>query len=167
MFSYKNNRIEAVVFAFYKDGKVLIENRPNNPDHTGPKTNFFPSGKIDNEDHDHDEDYKIVALKREVSEEFEDKISFADCTYLGELEAAPVNIHFYIYLITEFQGEFPEYTIEDGKKFATLFWIDMKDQKEYFIHDTAFQICDMIRGFLIKQQKSTYSQEKDRTCNIY
>ncbi|MBT3393923.1 MAG: hypothetical protein HN411_02285 [Waddliaceae bacterium] len=119
MFSYKDNRMEAVVFVFYKDGKVLIENRPDGPDHSGPKTNFFPSGKIDKKDHDSCEDYRIVALKREVSEEFENKITFSDHQYLGELDADPVNIHFYVYLITDFKPMIATYiffsAIELGK----------------------------------------------------
>ena len=151
MFSYKNGRIEAVVFVFYKDGKFLIENRPGNPDHSGPNVYFFPSGKIDKKDHDFDEDYRIVALKREVSEELDHAISFTDYHYLGELEAEPINIHFYVYLITDFQGSMPAYALEEGEKFATLSWIDPADREKYFIHDTAFQICEWIDDFLTNQ----------------
>ena len=140
--------IEAVVFAFYKNGKVLIENRPDGPDHSGPPVNFFPSGKIEEKDHGSNEDYRIVALKREISEELNDAISFTNYNYLGELYANPINVRFYTYLITDFQGEMPSYTLEEGKKFATLFWIDMNEREKYFIHDTAFQICDMIEKAL-------------------
>ncbi|MFW9875873.1 MAG: NUDIX domain-containing protein [Candidatus Thorarchaeota archaeon] len=152
MFSYKGNYIEAVVFVFYKNGKVLIENRPSNPDHTGPKANFFPSGKIDKDDHNYDEDYRTIALKREILEEFENKIKFKDHHYLGEVKVDPIKIHFYVYLITDFKGSFPKYTIEKGEKFADLFWIDLNDKEKYFIYDSAFQICDMVGSFLSKYQ---------------
>jgi 8-oxo-dGTP pyrophosphatase MutT (NUDIX family) len=148
MFSYKDGRIEAVVFVFYKNGQVLIEKRPCKPDHTGEKAYFFPSGKIDKNDLNFEEDYKEIALKREIFEEFNNSISFEKSHYLGEVKVDKINIHFYVYLITDFQGSFPKYTIEEGEKFADLFWINMLDCKKYFIFDSAFKICNMITEFL-------------------
>jgi 8-oxo-dGTP pyrophosphatase MutT (NUDIX family) len=116
-------------------------------------TFFFPSGKIDQKDHDVDEDYKIVALKREISEEFREQISCDKFYFLGEITAEPIKIHFYVYLVTDFEGIMPKFTVEDGKKFANLVWIKPEEAKKYFIHDTAFEICNMINKFLTKKTK--------------
>lgn len=77
-YSFCDGYLEAVVFVFYdqKTKKLLVEKRPNGDI-------FFPSGKIEKKDHDYKEDYKTVALKREVKEEFAGKVSFDYYQYLG------------------------------------------------------------------------------------
>ena len=66
----KNGLIEAVVFCFYKEGKILLEDR-------GKGFNIeavFPNGKIETKDK-YDQNYIVNALYREVSEEFDNKIT--------------------------------------------------------------------------------------------
>lgn len=150
-YSYKGSYKEAVVFVFLKDDKLLIEKRPSGPNHDGPPSYFYPSGKIEIKDHEScssQDDYRVTALYREVNEEFNGKITFDEYCYLGEIAADAIKINFYIYLITSFEGCMPTETIENGKKFADLFWICPEDQKQYFIFDTAFAITDMVEKHL-------------------
>jgi len=79
--SYKNGLIEGVVFCFYKDKKVLLEDR-------GKGFNvetFFTNGTIEIKDKRNNSDYITNALYREVSEEFSDKINILEKTFLGGL----------------------------------------------------------------------------------
>ncbi|MDD3123676.1 MAG: hypothetical protein PHC62_09230 [Candidatus Izemoplasmatales bacterium] len=79
--SYKNGLIEGVVFCFYKDNKVLLEDR-------GKGFNvetFFTNGTIEIKDKRNNSDYITNALYREVSEEFSDKINILEKAFLGGL----------------------------------------------------------------------------------
>ena len=147
-YSYKGKFREGVVFAFYKDGKILIEHRPDAKGGTG-KDVFFTNGSIEMKDHGKDQDYRIVAHNREVNEEFDGNIVPTDTRYLGELEVPEINLVFYVYLTLGWEGTMPAYTIEEGKKFADLEWIELDRQSEYFKYPSAFTICDMIGKYIV------------------
>lgn len=125
---YKNGYLEAVLFLFAKGNMILVECRPKG----NSKEIFIPNGRIDSKDLKLDEnDYKIVAMNREVSEEFSDKVKIKEYTPLGEFIVDILKIKFFGYLITGWNGEIPEYTVEEGKKFADLKWIHIREYKKF------------------------------------
>lgn len=123
---YKGGYLEATLFLFFKDGKILIEHRPKN----GGKETFIPNGKIDVLDLDGGGDYRLVAMNREISEKFGDSVTVQKHLFLGEFIVKELKIRFYGYLITEWDGEFPEYTVEEGKRYADLEWIPIEGYKK-------------------------------------
>lgn len=159
-FTYKNGYREGVVFAFLKNyDTVLIEKRPVEDSKCEV---FFTSGSIEDKDYKScknckDKDYKISALFREVSEEFEDNVNINKYVYLNEMKVDEINVIFYIYLVTDWDGIMPGYTVERGEKFAQLMWINLNEKEKYFKFESAFEICRRIEKYLenqgIKQQK--------------
>ena len=146
-YSYKNNLREGVIFAFSRDGKLLIEHRPGD---NGEEETFFTNGSIETKDYGTNTDYRIVALNREVGEEMDNKIAIKIFHYLGELKVEAIGVIFYIYLITDWKGDMPDHTIEDGQKFSRLQWVDLSKADDYFKYDSAKEICDKIRTFLAR-----------------
>lgn len=123
---YDDGYLEAVLFLFYKDGKILVEHRPKG----NSKEIFIPNGRIDTKDIVVGNDYKLVAMNREVSEEFSNKVKIKKFLPLGEFKVEEIKILFFGYLITEWTGEHPEYTVEDGEKFADLEWIKIEKYED-------------------------------------
>ena len=139
----KNEYREAVIFILYKDGKILIEKRPTK---SGGVENYIPNGGVEESDKGQSEDYKIVAMKREAREELND-LEILDYEYLAVYEVSEIKIRFYAYLVTGWDGEVPEYTIEppgSGKKFADLEWIPLSDYKKIFTLPSALYFCERI-----------------------
>jgi hypothetical protein len=156
-YSYKAGVKEAVVFVFHQNDKVLIEHRPC--ENSGTYNNiFFTTGSIEMKDHEGIEDYKIAALKREISEEFDQNVIPKSFVYLGEVDVTAINFIFYVYLISEWKGQMPNYTIEEGKKFSDLEWIKLSDKSKYFKYDSAFLICDMIENHLTQTNHTEIHQ---------
>ena len=143
--SFENvNYREAVVFILYKDGKILIEKRPKND---GTIENYIPNGSVEESDYGKEEDYKIVAMKREASEEL-NNLKITNYEYLAVYEVLEIKIRFYAYLVTGWDGKVPEYTIEppgSGKKFADLEWIPLIDYKKIFTLPSALYFCKQIK----------------------
>ncbi|MGM0495682.1 MAG: hypothetical protein ACQERX_03360, partial [Bacillota bacterium] len=108
--SNKNEYTEGVVFCFYKENKVLLEDRGKGFDVEA----FYPNGTIETKDKQNSNNYILNALYREVSEEFDGKIDILDKTYLGELIVPEINVLFYIFVITKWKGNFPEVIREKG-----------------------------------------------------
>lgn len=140
-YTYKNGYREGVVFIFLEDERVLIENRSVD-DNTYEV--FFTSGSIEEKDYLGDSDYKINAMLREVDEEFNHKVKIRKYEYLEELKVEEINVIFYIYLITDWEGKIPNFTIENSKKDADLQWINLDEKEQYLIYDSAFEICRRI-----------------------
>ncbi|QOR34294.1 hypothetical protein IMX26_12445 [Clostridium sp. 'deep sea'] len=111
---------------------------------------FFTSGSIESKDYYQKQDYKLQALFREVKEEFRDNIKIKEYVYLNEVFAEQVKIVFYVYLITDWQGEMPDYTFEDGANDSLITWEDLSEYKRLFVYDTAYKICEDIKGYLDK-----------------
>jgi 8-oxo-dGTP pyrophosphatase MutT (NUDIX family) len=130
---YKDGYLEGVLFIFLDGDKVLIEHRPKG---SGKET-FIPNGKIEDSDLAGGADYPVVAMQREISEEFAGQVVAKRWTALGEFRAEAVKIKFYGYLIDEWEGELPAYTVEDGKKFADLEWIPLSAYRNYLTFDTS------------------------------
>ncbi len=129
---------EAVVFLFYKDGEILIEHRPDGD-------TFLPNGGVEEEDKEGDEDYRITALKREVREEL--GVEIHDFNYLTELKVDEINVWFYVYMITEWEGEIPEETTTDWEQPAELEWIDM-DDVDKIDYETSTEIVNTLRDYI-------------------
>lgn len=139
--SFRDDYREAVVFAFYQDGKLLIEKRP-----VEKGTDIFiPNGGIEEKDKNQKENYKVVSLKREVGEEMGIELIFFE--YLMDCKVEEIKILFYVYLVTKWQGEIPLYTVEppnSNQKFADLEWINILDYKNVFIYPAAKLISEKI-----------------------
>jgi len=123
---YNDGYLEAVLFLFYKDGKILVEHRPKG----NSIEIFIPNGRIDTKDIQKDKDYKLVAMNREVYEEFSNKVKIKKFLPLGEFKVEEIKILFFGYLITEWTGVHPEYTVEDDEKFADLEWVSIEKYEE-------------------------------------
>lgn len=132
---------EAVVFAFFKEGKLLIERRPGKD---GEEV-FIPNGGIEEKDKNGGEDYRIKALKREAKEEM--NIEVIDYEFLMELKVEEIKIWFYVYVVTKWNGEIPDFTVEppgSNQKFADLEWIGVREYENVFVYDSAKQILRKI-----------------------
>jgi len=130
-YSIKEGRIEAVMWILYKDDKILIEGRPS--DEQG-ESRCIPCGHIDlNRDKNN---YIENAFLRETQEEFGDfkatkyefltTIDFDEPNKEGGIDM--VKLHYFI--VTEWDGTVPKFTVEDGKKHADLTWIPISDYKK-------------------------------------
>lgn len=121
--------LDAVLFLFFRDGKILIEHRPKR----NAEETFIPNGKVETKDFCAygNGDYKVNALKREVCEEFSGHVGVTTCTPLGVFDVDELKIRFFGYLVTAWSGEIPEYTVEEGKKHADLEWVPIGKYKDY------------------------------------
>ena len=146
MKSYRNGYVEASVFLFYRNGSILIEHRPGSEG----KETFIPNGTIEDKDKGIEEDYRIVAMKREALEEMNVKVT--EFEYLTEYKVEEPRIWFYCYVITGWKGEIPHYTIEEGKKFADLEWINLKEYKDYFHFQSALFMCEKLIEYLKEKE---------------
>ena len=85
-YSYRSGLREGVAFLLVDDrGRTLLECRPvKNGD---PTDIFYPSGSIEMKDHIGDGfDYREVALRREIAEEFRDGVAVERLEFLGDVE---------------------------------------------------------------------------------
>ena len=137
--SYKNGMIEAVVFCFYKDGRILLEDRGKGFDVEA----FFPNGKIETKDKFNDS-YVINALHREVSEEFSNQIFIKNEKALGEVIVPEINVLFYLFLITDWEGEFPNAIKEEGELDSSLSFFKIDEAKGLFKYDNLFTMLNMV-----------------------
>ena len=128
----KNGYLEAVLFLFSSKGQILIEHRPI----SNGKEIFIPNGRIDTSDLNNS-DYRIAALNREIREEFSGLVIPKKIKYLGQFDVIEKKIRFFGYLITDWEGEIPKFTVENSKKFADLEWIPASDFKKYLKFESA------------------------------
>jgi len=145
--SFKDGWREGVIFVFFDNGKINIEYRPSE---NGKEEIFFTNGSIEDKDYNQKEDYRITALKREVSEEFDGKVEMSEYNYLGEVKVRAINVLFYVYLVNSWKGIIPDYTIEEGEKFSRVEWVDLYKVDDVFEYDSAREISALIREFLLK-----------------
>jgi 8-oxo-dGTP pyrophosphatase MutT (NUDIX family) len=132
MKSYKDGYLEGIVFVFFDDGKILVEHRPEG-------IAIIPGGAIEEGDKNKKEDYRIVAMKREVREEL--GVNVRRFRYLMDYKAEKVKIWLYVYLVTDWEGNIPGYSKEDGKRYAKLEWIKLKDYKKHLKWKSSQAIC--------------------------
>ncbi len=105
---------ETVVFILLKEDQVLMEERAADSTFAGLK--IFPAGKIENENIDE-------ALIRELREE----LGILPLSYLripvAEEIYGETGRHLIPYLITEWEGEIPNFVLDKGN---TLLWEDLQ-----------------------------------------
>lgn len=132
-YSIKDGRTEAVMWILYRDNQILIEDRPQNEQ---GESRCIPCGHINlNRDK---EDYIKSAFLRESQEEFESgnfkptkyefltTVDFEEPNKNGGIDK--LRLHYFV--VTEWTGEVPEYTIEHGKKHADLVWFPISKYNE-------------------------------------
>ena len=128
----KGSYREAVLFLFKQDNLILIEHRPTDD---GVEV-FIPNGGIQEIDLEGD-DYRLTAVKREIREEFNGAIEIRDWHPLGEYIVEELAIKFYGYVIIEWEGILPKYTVEDGRLFAKLEWIPIEKYEDHLNFESA------------------------------
>jgi hypothetical protein len=140
--SYREGFIEAVMFAFSKGEDLLVEHRLE----VDPPEPFIPNGKIEMRDRYGGDsvDYKEVALKREIDEEFQGRIEPLEYELISEYPVEEIRVIFYIYLINNWSGEFPEYSVEEGEKSAILEWKTASEAKTLFKYPVLTHAVELI-----------------------
>jgi 8-oxo-dGTP pyrophosphatase MutT (NUDIX family) len=147
-YSYRDGLREGVAFLLVDgQGRVLLEWRP---DKDGNHTDvFYPSGSIEMKDHGHDgADYREVALRREVGEEFRGGVRIERLQYLGEEKVREIGLTFYVYWVAAWSGDPGEYTWEDGAPHARLRWTPIDEVKDVVPYDSGTRMTDMLRAAL-------------------
>lgn len=134
--------LEAIMFAFVKNGKLLVEHRLEK----NPPEPFIPNGKIEERDKASDLDYRESALRREIREEFGEEIVPKKVEYLGEYEVEAINVIFYIYLINSWEGEIGTESYEEGKVNANLEWMNLEDANKIFAYPILHHVVDILKG---------------------
>jgi 8-oxo-dGTP pyrophosphatase MutT (NUDIX family) len=133
-YSIVDGRIEAVMWIVYKEGKVVIEKRPAHPTKA---TVCLPAGHIDL-NVDKGDDYISSAFLRESQEEFSaGKFKPLKWEYLKaidfeetERDGSVTKLRLHYFLVTEWEGDVPEHTVEHNGKFAKLEWFPIEKYAE-------------------------------------
>ena len=155
--SQKKGFIEGVVFCFYKDNKILLEDRGKGFDVEA----FYTNGTIELKDKHDNEDYIVNALYREVSEEFNSKIDILDKFFLGELVVPEINVVFYIYIITDWKGEFPDVIREIGEPDSKISFFTIEEARALFKYESAFVILERLIKYINKKGEKMIYYGKD------
>lgn len=144
--SYKDGYMEGAIFLFYDDGDILIEHRPTG---SGTET-FIPNGTVEDRDKTsgYHDDYIVAALLREVDEEFQGQVTVTEFDKLCEYKVEDPAIWFHAYVVTEWEGEVPEYTVEDGGRYADLEWVPLDAYDDYLEFPSAVATCKQLRRYV-------------------
>jgi 8-oxo-dGTP pyrophosphatase MutT (NUDIX family) len=146
LYSYRDGLREGVVFLLVDDRqRVLLEWRP---DKDGNLTDvFFPSGSIERKDHGHDgADYREIALRREVGEEFRGGVTVGRVRYLGEAKVPAIGLIFHVCWVESWSGDPGDWTWEDGAPHARLAWIPLDAARNVIPWNTGALMVDMLRA---------------------
>jgi 8-oxo-dGTP pyrophosphatase MutT (NUDIX family) len=144
--SYRDGLREGVAFLLV-DGRrrVPLEWRP---DSDGNHTDVsFPSGSIERKDHGPGgADYREVALRREICEEFRGGVTVGRVWYLGETRVAAIGLIFHVYWIQSWSGDPGMWTWEDGAPHARLEWTPIERVKNVIPWDTGALMTGMLQA---------------------
>lgn len=141
--SYRDGNTEAVMFVFKRGTEILIEHRYDKE----PPEPYIPNGTIEMKDRREagdQENYRDVALRREISEEFNGKVTPLQYEPLSEFTVEERKSIFYIYLVSSWSGEFEEYSVEDGDRAAKLEWADEERARTLFTFPLLFHALDVV-----------------------
>ncbi|MGJ3238849.1 MAG: NUDIX domain-containing protein [Anaerolineae bacterium] len=139
MFSYKDSFLEAVMFMLHDKDKILVEKRVE----TERAEWFIPNGKIELIDKSNGVDYKIAALKREMSEELSGTAP-TKYRYISEFKVEEIKAIFYIYIIDSWDGEIPKYNFEDGQLSSELHWKTTVEARALFSYPILHHALDLL-----------------------
>ncbi len=142
---YKGDLGEVVMFLLYKGNQVLTEYRVEKEPHEW----FIPNGSIEDEDviraKETGEDYRVVAVHREMDEEFAG-VKPISMTYKGAFEVQAIKAIFYIYLVDKWDGDIPEYNYEEGQLAAELHWMSVEKARSLFIWPVVNHALTLLPG---------------------
>ncbi len=117
---------ENVLVIFLKDNKIVVEHRLTESGEFDLL--LLPGGGIEEHDRtDAQEDYRVNALKREIKEELGEHIRVNNYTFLTTAESAEMLRMFHCYIVHDWEGDIPEYGLEEGKTNAKLTWMDIEE----------------------------------------
>ncbi len=139
VYSYKDGYREGVLFVFYKNGRVLLEDRGLGFDREA----FFPNGSVETKDKE-SKQYIKTALFREIKEEFADRIKVKRMIDLGQLKVDEINVVFYIFCIIEWEGDFPKYIRETGELDSQIEMFTLEKARKVVKYKSAHEILDRI-----------------------
>jgi 8-oxo-dGTP pyrophosphatase MutT (NUDIX family) len=145
-YSYRGRLREGVAFLLVDNRRrVLLEWRP---DKDGKHTDvFYPSGSIEMKDHGHDGiDYREVALRREIGEEFRGGVTVERVLYLGETKVPAIGLIFYVYWVEAWSGDPGGWTWEDGAAHARLEWTPIDVVKDVIPWETGALMTQMLQA---------------------
>jgi hypothetical protein len=54
-------------------------------------------------------------------------------------------------VVTKWERDIPDYTLEEGKRFADLEWINLYQYRDYFTFQSALYICEELIDYLAKK----------------
>jgi 8-oxo-dGTP pyrophosphatase MutT (NUDIX family) len=119
---------EAILYAFVLDGKILVEERLKNEEEVIGL--MIPGGGIEEHDKKEGIDYREHAFFREVSEELGEHVVVDEHFYLGPVIKPETGTPFHVFYVSSWQGDLPEYIIEDGKRDGRLQWMTIREAEE-------------------------------------
>lgn len=148
--SYRDGYMEGVIFLFHDDGDILIEHRPTED---GTET-FIPNGTIEERDKTsaRHEDYTVAGLLREVDEELQGQVTVESLDKLCEYKVEDPAIWFHAYVVSEWDGTVPAYTVEDGERFADLEWVPLDAYDDYLSFPSAIATCESLVDYLDRDE---------------
>lgn len=111
---------------------------------------MFPSGTIENMDKIPDRNYIEAALFREINEEFQSKIKINTYDYLGVVKLDSIKIIFYIFIITNWEGKFPNIFIEPNELDSNIAFYDLIKSKEVLFKNNAKETYNLILDYINK-----------------
>ncbi|WP_135534003.1 NUDIX domain-containing protein [Halostella pelagica] len=142
--SYEDGYKEGAIFLFYDGESILIEHRPTD----GGTETFIPNGTIEEADKSSgsNDNYVLAALQREIDEEFSGQVEVESLDKLCEHKIEEPAIWFHSYVVTEWSGEVPDYTVEDGERYADLEWVPLDEYDEHLQFRSAVETCEELRA---------------------
>ncbi len=135
-----NKNAEAILFCFLKDGKILLEDRGQGFENE----TFFPSGRVEEKDKLKKGNYLENALLREVKEEFNNKIFIKEKEYKGLVSVPEINLDFHLYLITNWEGTFPQVIKEPNEPDSKIAFFPIHIARKMFKYESALKMLDLI-----------------------
>lgn len=138
--SYKNGYKEGVIFLFFDGEAILIEHRPSG-------VTFIPNGTTEERDKasEYHDDYILATLHREVDEEFDGNVEVEALQKLCEYQVEDPPIWFHAYVVTDWTGTVPAYTVEEGERYADLKWVPLGDYDEHLELPSAVEACETLQ----------------------
>ncbi|MCP4373749.1 MAG: NUDIX domain-containing protein [Deltaproteobacteria bacterium] len=143
---------ESVIYVFVKGNNILTEKRYIHDSFV----NCLPGGGIEETDR-RCEDYASAALQREVKEEL--LVDVITYKHILNFTIAEVKNRFYVFIVTEWNGIIPEYTVEppgSGQRHADLKWVSIHDYLPTIKHPQFREVCQAITEYLAEQSRGNF-----------
>lgn len=143
LYRYRHGLREAVVFVFLRRGEVALESRRSSGD--AFDDTFFPNGSVERRDPGRTRmDYLRAALLREIEEEFVGAVTPTEIDFLAEVPVPEIAVHFTAFLISQWVGELPSVTVEEGRPFGKIRWVPLAQAASVSGYPAATAIVDAL-----------------------